>query len=307
MASKARELKLTNLDKVYWPDEGYTKGDMLAYYERIAKTILPYLKDRPMVLNRHPDGIQHEGFFQKQIDKHAPSWIETVDVQHAKKITTYLMVQNVETLLYVANLGCIELNPFHASVPNLNNPDYMVIDLDPEQVAFDKVIGIALSIHELLDELGVKNYCKTSGGRGLHIYVPMQGKYDFAQSQDLAHLIAAYCELKHPKLVSLIRNPKDRQKRIYIDYLRNSPHQTVAAPYCLRPKPFAPASTPLAWDEVKTGLNPCDFTIETLPDRIDQVGDLFKPVLGRGINLKKCLSSLHKILNNLGPACLDNS
>lgn len=296
MAAKVRELKLSNLDKIYWPEQGYSKGDMLSYYERIAKTILPYLINRPMVLNRHPDGIAQEGFFQKQVDKYAPSWLETVDVQHAKKVTTYVMVQNVETLLYVANLGCIELNPFHSSIPHLDKPDYMVIDLDPEQVSFNKVIKLALNIHEMLDEVGMKNYCKTSGGRGLHIYVPLQAKYDFAESQDLAHLIGIIMQMRYPKLVSLVRNPKDRQQRIYIDYLRNSIHQTLAAPYCLRPKAKAPISTPLAWDEVCSGLNPLDFNILTVPKRIEQSGDLFKPVLKKGIVMKKCLKQLQQML-----------
>jgi len=289
-------IKLTNLDKVFWPEEGYTKGDVINYYQSIKKIILPYLKNRPMVLNRHPNGILGKSFFQKQIGAHTPSFIETVNVEHSHKIVTYLMVQNIETLLYVANLGCIELNPFHAQVMNLNNPTYMILDLDPEQVSFLGVVEVALSIHALLEEVGIKNYCKTSGGRGLHIYIPLAGAYDFAQSQNLAHLIGIIIESKHQELVSLARLPKERQNRVYIDYLRNSRHQTVAAPYSLRPKPHAPVSTPLSWDEVNPKLNPLDFNIKTIPERIKKVGDFFKPVLGPGINIEKSLKLLEKFI-----------
>lgn len=288
------EIKLTNLDKVFWLKEGYTKGDVIEFYEHIAPTILPYLKDRPMVLNRHPNGIKGESFFQKQIDAHTPSFISRVVIEHSHKDVTYLMVQDVETLLYVANLGCIELNPFHAQVPTLDHPTYMVIDLDPEAVSFAGVCEVALSIHALLDSVGIKNYVKTSGGRGLHIYVPLKAKYDFAHAQDLARIIGMIMEEKHPKLVSLARLPKDRQRRVYVDFLRNSMHQTVAAAYSIRPKPGAPVSTPITWEELEAGIDPLDFTIKTLPARIKTVGDLFKPVLGRGINLEKALGLLAK-------------
>ncbi len=286
------EIQLSNLDKIFWPKEGYTKGDVIEFYEHIANIILPYLKDRPMVLNRHPNGIEGESFFQKQIDSHTPSFVERVVVEHSHKDVTYLMVQNIETLLYVANLGCIELNPFHAQVPKLDHPTYMVIDLDPEAVSFAGVCELALSIHELLESVNIKNYVKTSGGKGLHIYVPLKAKYDFAQSQELAHLIGTIMESRHPKLVSLTRLPKNRQKRVYVDFLRNSVHQTVASVYSIRPKPGATVSTPLLWEELKAGITPLDFTIKTLPARLKAKGDLFKAVLGQGINLKKSLELL---------------
>jgi bifunctional non-homologous end joining protein LigD len=298
MRSKNRPLKLTNLDKIFWPKNGYTKGDVIAYYESIGKIILPYLINRPMVLNRHPNGIDGESFFQKQIDAHAPAWIERTTVLHQQKKTTYLMVQNIETLLYVANLGCIELNPFHSQIPHLENPSFMVLDLDPEKTAFDKVIEVAISIRELLIDIGMNCYCKTSGGRGLHIYVPLGAKYDFDQSQKLAHLIALIIESRHKDLVSLERLPKNRQRRIYIDFLRNSIHQTLCSAYSLRPRSGAPVSTPLDWSELRPGLDPLDYNIETTPARLKEIGDIFKPVLKRGINMKKSLELLYKIAPN---------
>lgn len=285
-------LELSNLEKIYWPESSITKGDMLDYYLKIGKTILPYLKDRPMVLNRHPNGINKSNFFQKQASPETPNWIQTTPIQHTHKVTDYILVQDVETLLYVANLGCIELNPFHSHVPKLLFPDYCVLDLDPENVPFDSIIEVALAIHEILDEIGAENFCKTSGGRGLHIYIPLHANYTFEQSQDFALIIGIIIRSKFPQLVSLERSPSKRQKQIYIDYLRNSFAQTLASPYCLRPKKYAPVSTPLEWHEVKPGLDPIDFNIHTVPDRIKSKKDIFKPVIKKGINLKNCLKKL---------------
>lgn len=282
-------LELSNLEKVFWPDEGYAKGDVIEFYYAIATTILPYLVDRPMVLNRHPNGIAGQSFFQKQVDAHIPQFIETVDVKHTHKLVRYLMVNDIESLLYVANLGCIELNPFHARIPHLDKPSYMVFDLDPEEISFDAVIEVAKSIHDLLCEIGIESYLKTSGGRGLHIYIPLGAQYNFFESEQFCHLVAMIIQSRHKTLVSLARLPKKRQGRVYIDFLRNSIHQTVVSAYSIRPKPFAPVSAPLLWEELKSGLNPLDFTIKTMPLRIDKMGDIFAPVLGKGIDLRKAL------------------
>lgn len=296
MPSKSSaKLTLTNLDKVFWPKEGYTKGDVIGYYEAIAPFILPHIKDRPMVLNRHPNGINGESFFQKNT-KDLPSWIETAPITHSSKTIQYLLVQDKDTLIYVANLGCIELNPFHSRVQNIDNPDYLVFDLDPEAVHFDRVIEAALVVHELLDNLHLQNYCKTSGGRGLHIYVPLGAKYDYQQVQHMGQLVALMALQELPDLLSLERSPAKRQKQIYLDVPRNARGQTIACPYCIRPRPGAPVSTPLEWDEVKPGLDPLSFNLKTVPQRVKKVGDLFKPVLGRGADFQKAL----KVLNNMG-------
>jgi bifunctional non-homologous end joining protein LigD len=292
MPTNKEKFSFSNTEKVFWPREHYTKGDMLDYYEAVASTILPHLRDRPMVLNRYPGGITGESFFQKQVDlSQLPPWVKTAKVHHSNRVIDYVLVQDLETLLYVVNLGSIELNPFLSKVPSILAPDYMVIDLDPEDVPFKGVVEVALTIHEILNSIGAENYCKTSGGRGLHIYVPLGAKYDFSQSQNFAHVLGLVAQTKHPRLVSLVRNPRERQKRVYVDFLRNSQHQTVAVAYCLRPKPHAPVSAPLRWDEVNDELDPLAFNIETMPQRIVDEGDLFAAVLGKGVDLAAAFSS----------------
>lgn len=291
------KFNFTNVDKIFWPQDNYTKGDLINYYESIAPTILPYLRDRPMVLNRHPNGIEHENFFQKQVDlKHLPSWIETISVHHKERSVDYLVVQNLETLLYVANLGCIELNPFSSRSAHLENPDYMIIDLDPEDLLITSVAHVALIINNILNSVGMKNYCKTSGKRGLHIFVPLGAQLDFAQSQELCKIIGVLTQLRLPKLVSLEHRPAKRQKRVYVDYLRNAQHQTIASAYSVRPSAGAPVSAPLEWNEVRAGFDPRDFNIETMPQRIREIGDIFSPVIKLNINLKTSLKSLQDLL-----------
>lgn len=272
-------LKLTNLNKVWWPKEKYTKGNVLEYYKKIAPYILPYLKNRPLVMHRFPNGIDQEGFFQKDVDHKVPDWIETVEIQHESKKLHYIVVQNLATLLYVINLGSFELHTFHSQIVDEHFPDYLILDLDPEKVAFEEVVKTAQFIHEYLLKFKIKSLCKTSGGRGLHIYIPLGKKYDDEQVHAFAHLIALQVQEQLPDLISLERKPANRQKRIYMDYLRNSFGQTVVTPYTLRPRPHAPVSTPLKWTEVEAGLDPLAFTIETVPTRLKKVGDLFKPIL----------------------------
>jgi bifunctional non-homologous end joining protein LigD len=290
------KFKFTNREKIFWPEEGYSKGDVLDYYEAIAPTILPYLKNRPLVMLRHPNGINQESFFQKQVDRaHLPSWAETVRVRHQEKYVDYILVQNIESLLYVINLGCIEVNPFHSQVSNLENPDYMIFDLDPEDIDFKHVINTTLVIHNILNSLEIANYCKTSGKRGLHIFVPLGGQINFEQSQELAKVIAFMAQCRLPDIISLERSPKNRQKRVYIDFLRNSRHQTVASAYSLRPIANAQVSAPLYWEEVNEELDPRIFNIETMPQRIYDHGDLFRHILDKNINLSKSLNKLQDI------------
>jgi len=289
-------MMLTNLDKIFWPEEKYTKGDVIAYYDAVAPTILPYLKDRPMVLNRHPNGITDKGFFQKNVSASKfPSWIQTAKIMHHERAIEYVLVQDKDTLIYIANLGCIELNPFHARVKSITHPDYLVIDLDPEKVPFSKVVEAALVVHDIFEELKVPNFCKTSGGRGLHIYVPLSAKYDYEQVQLVGKLIATLTQDRLPKLISLERSPAKRQRQIYIDIPRNASGQTLTSPYSLRPRSHAPVSMPLEWKEVTKDLDPLAFDIKTAPARIKKKAkDPFKPVLGAGINLKQILTRLQE-------------
>lgn len=291
-----RSLKLTNLEKVYWPKEKYTKGDLIEYYRNIAPFILPYLKDRAESMNRHPGGINGPNFFQKDVRDQMPSWIKTKKIfsESNNANINYLVCQDEATLVYMANLGCIEINPWNSRIQKQEHPDYLVIDLDPEDISFDRVVLVAQSVHKLLDSIGVKNFCKTSGATGLHIYVPLGAKYNYDQAKEFAHLVALIINKQLPDITSVERSPKKRQKRVYLDYLQNRKGQTLAAPYSVRPKPGATVSTPLEWSEVRTGLDPHKFTIKTIFARIKKKKDLFKPVLGPGSDLKKALKKLEK-------------
>jgi bifunctional non-homologous end joining protein LigD len=206
-----------------------------------------------------------------------------------------MFCQEKASLLYMANLGCIEINPWNSRLNSLDKPDYIVIDLDPQDVPFREVVKVARAVKVVLDKAAIEGYCKTSGSRGLHIYIPMGAKYDYEQAKNFAHLIAGFVHELEPDITSIERMPAKRKNKIYIDFLQNRSGQTLAAPYCLRPKAGAKVSTPLAWEEVKDGLDPAAFTIETIFVRLEKKGDLFKPLLtGKGIYLEKALEKLKK-------------
>jgi bifunctional non-homologous end joining protein LigD len=290
------ELKLTNQNKIYWPDEGYTKGDMINYYNTIYKYILPYLKDRPESLNRTPNGISAKGFYQKDAGGQAPDWVKSVKLysESTDKDIDYIICNDKATLLYLNNLGCIELNPWNSRLGSLEYPDYMVIDLDPsDKNTFGEVIDAALATKEVLDKAGAKAYCKTSGSTGLHIYVPMGAQYNYEQVRDFCKIIVMMVQEMMPENTTLERSLKKRSDtKMYLDFLQNRQGQTLAAAYSVRPKPGATASAPLHWKEVKSGLHPSQFHIHNLPQRVEKIGDIFKPVLGKGIDILKCLKNL---------------
>ena len=286
-----KELKFTHLSKVYWPDDGITKRDMFNYYYRIAEFILPYLKDRPMSLNRFPNGIKGPSFYQKDVKGKVPEWVSktypytTSEGEHKE----YLVGDDEATLLWMASLGCIEMNPWFSRVQSPDNPDYCVIDLDPDKNTFEQVIEAAQEVRKVLDALGVSSYPKTSGSTGIHIYIPLGAKYSYEQSQLFAKVIVSLVHEQLPDFTSLKRKVSDRKGKMYLDFLQNRPGATIAGPYSLRPKPGATVSMPLAWDEVKRGLKMSDFTIHNAYDRLKETGDLFKGVLGKGIELNKII------------------
>ncbi len=292
----SKSIQLSNLSKIFWPKEGFTKGDVIEYYKKIAPYLLPYLKNRPLSLKRNPNGIIDDGFYQKDAGENAPSWIKKIDIHSASNNKTihYIMCNDLTSLLYIANLGCIEMNPWFSTANKIDKPDYMVIDIDPSaNNTFDQVIETALMVKSILDSAGAESYCKTSGATGLHIFVPMGGKYEYEQVKQFAHVIATLTNEQLPNTTTLIRSLSKRaDNKIYIDYLQNRRGQTLACAYSLRPKPGAPVSTPLLWKEVKPGLNPLHFTIDSIHKRIEKTGDLFAPVLAKGIDLKKCLDKL---------------
>lgn len=289
------KVKLTNQDKIYFPKDEITKGDVVDYYQTISEYILPHLKNRPLSLNRFPNGIEEDGFYHKDAGDNTPKWIKTTEVysESTDKDIDYIICNNQATLAYLNNLGCIDLNPWNSRIPKLDFPVFLVLDLDPSpKNSFDDVIETALQIKEILDEIKVDGYCKTSGSSGIHIYIPMGRKYDYEQVKNFAHLLMKKTLEQLPELTTLERSLKKREKnKIYLDYLQNRSGQTLASVYSLRPKEGAPVSMPLEWNELKKGLRPTDFNIYNSLERIQKKGDLFLPVLGKGINMLKVLKN----------------
>jgi bifunctional non-homologous end joining protein LigD len=289
------EVPFTNLDKMYWPDSGFRKYDLIDYYIQVSEVMLPYLKDRPQNLHRHPNGIKKQGFYQKDNEGNLPDWMATTEIysESSEKDIEYLLCQNEATLLYMANLGCIEINPWNSRIDNLDNPDYTVIDLDPsDKNTFDEVIEVAQAAKEVMDIAKIDGFCKTSGSSGLHIYIPLGGNYSYDEARDFTKLLCYYIAERVPKITSMDRAKKKRKDKIYLDYLQNRRGQTLASAYCVRPKPGAPVSAPLEWKEVKSGLKILDFNIKNMSQRIQKKGDLFKKVLGKGIDMEKAMQSL---------------
>lgn len=291
----SHELKLTNLNKIYWKKEKFSKGDMINYYLQIAPYMLPYMMDRPQSLNRHPNGIDGPNFFQKNQKGKLPAWMQThKDFSESTNETIdYLVCSNEATLIYMANLGCIEMHPWHSRTQSWQYPDWCLIDLDPDtKNTFEQVIDTALVVKKILDSIGANACVKTSGSSGIHIYIPLGAKYNYDQSKQLAELIVTLVNTELPEVTSVQRSPAKRKGKIYLDYLQNRQTQTAAAPYSLRPKPGMPVSTPLDWSELKKGLTPTTYNAKNIFDRLKTEGDLFKPVLEKGIDLEKLLGKL---------------
>ncbi|OOQ61361.1 DNA ligase D [Mucilaginibacter pedocola] len=290
------DLKFTHLSKIYWPEDGITKRDMFNYYYQVAEYILPYLKDRPQSLNRFPNGIHGPSFYQKDVKGKAPDWVKTFPYKTSEgEDKDYLVGHDEATLLWMASLGCIEMNPWFSRVQSPDNPDYCIIDLDPDKNTFDQVIAAAQEVKKVLDAVDVPSFCKTSGSTGMHIYIPLGAKYDYDQSQLFARLIVNIVHQQIPGYTTLERMVKNRDGKMYLDFLQNRPGATIAGPYSLRPKPGATVSMPLHWDEVKPGLTMKDFTIHNSIARLKKEGDLFAGVLGKGIDLEKTIKKAQRI------------
>lgn len=291
------KLPVSHPDKLYWPDEGITKGMMVDYYQSVAKFILPYLKNRPQSLNRTPGGIAQSGFYHKDAGENAPSWVKSFPVysESSQKQVDYIVCNDKQTMAYLNNLGCIELNPWHSVISKPDHPDYLIIDLDPsEKNTFEQVIDAALHFKELMDKIKIPSYCKTSGSSGIHIFVPMGKKYNYEQVKDFAHVMCMIVQNQIPEFTTLERSLSKRGKnKMYLDYLQNRKGQTIASVYSLRPKAGAPVSMPLFWKEVKPGLTPQQFNIHNALKRIEKNGDIFRGVFDHGINIEKCLKQLH--------------
>jgi bifunctional non-homologous end joining protein LigD len=288
------ELKFNHLGKVFWPRDGYTKRDLLNYYYQAGEYLLPYLKDRPQSLNRFPNGIGGKSFYYKNVTDTAPEWVKQFPYRTSEgEDKNFLVVEDEASILWMANMGAIEMNPWNSTVRAPDHPDWCIIDLDPtEKNTFEQVIKTAQTTRKLLQALKIESYPKTSGSTGIHIYIPMGRKYTYDECQLFARLIATRVHNELPSFTSIERMTRNRAGKIYIDFLQNRPKATLAAPYSIRPKPKATVSMPLHWEEVKRGLKMTHFTIENSIARIRSEGDLFKGVLGKGIDMAKVLRVL---------------
>jgi bifunctional non-homologous end joining protein LigD len=292
------DLSFTHLSKVFWPKEKYTKRDLLNYYYQVAPYILPWLKDRPQSLNRHPNGITGPSFYQKNVSGKVPDWIKTFPYHSAddNEDKEFLVCTDEASLLYMVSLGCIELNPWSSRTVTPDNPDWCIIDLDPDKkTPFDQVIEAAQVTRKILDAAGVASYCKTSGSTGMHVYFPLGAKYTYELSKEFARVVVGHVHQEIPDFTTIERMTSQRKGRMYLDFLQNRPQATIASPYSVRPKPGATVSAPLHWEEVKKGLIMQDFTIKNMPARVREMGDLFKPVLGKGIDMEKALKKLNAL------------
>jgi bifunctional non-homologous end joining protein LigD len=285
-----RVVKLTNLSKLFWPDEGITKRDLLQYYADVAPALLPHLADRAMVMKRYPHGAGGAFFFMKRAPAPRPDWIQICSIDHnsakahgAGKVIDFPMIQDLASLLWVINLGCIDLNQWYARHDDVDRPDYLHFDLDPVVGArFDTVRETALVLHEALDSLGMPNLAKTTGSKGIHIYVPIERGPTQKEVWTVAKALAVNLEQRHPKLITAeYRIAKRPAGRVLVDYNQNAWGHTLASVYSVRPKPRASVSTPVTWDEIAAGIAIDDFRIDNVPARLADKGDLWAPLFAK--------------------------
>lgn len=290
------EIKITNPSKIYFPERGITKSDLIAFYQSITNYILPHLQQRPQSLNRYPNGINGLNFYQKDTSDYAPSWVDTSRFysESTEKEIEYILCNNSKTMAYLNNLGCIDFNVWTSKIETIDNPDYLVLDLDPsEGNTFKDVIETALAVKEVLDLAEINGYCKTSGSSGIHIYIPMGAEYSFDHVRHFAHVLMKMVQKKLPTLTTLERSLSKRDRsKIYLDYLQNRKGQTLSSVYSVRPNLHASVSMPLQWEELKMDLLPEDFTIENAKERLEKMGDMFLPVLSESTDI---LSALEKL------------
>ncbi len=290
-------LKFSNLKKIFFPKDGWTKGDVLDFYARVAQFLLPHLKDRPLSLKRYPNGIADEFFFQKNAGAHFPKWMRChpITEHHPPKVNHYPLADDRASLLYLVNLGCIDQNPWMSRAGSLDKPDWMLLDLDPVDASFDLLVDAALLVREILEGLGLKGYPKTTGGDGMHVYVPFDPDYSYEQIRSFAELISHLALAREPSLFTTPRSVEKRKKgRVYFDYLQIGIGKTIAAPYVVRAYDGAAVATPLDWKEVKRGLRPTDFHLGNAIERFEERGDLFEPVLKGGQRLETALEALNE-------------
>jgi bifunctional non-homologous end joining protein LigD len=294
-----RELRLTRLHKVFWPEDNITKGDLVEYYRSIAPYALPYLKDRPTVLTRYPDGITGDMFYQKNLPDWTPPWLRTVPLwsEHSQREIHYLLLDDADGLAFIANMASIPIHCWASRTADLERPDWTIVDLDPKNAPREHVVPLALSIHALCETIGLPNYVKTSGQTGLHVLIPLAGQCTFEQARQLAYLLGMIIERQHPDMATTARNPAARGGRVYLDWGQNAHGQLLVAPFSVRPVPAAPVSMPLEWDEVVVGLDPKQFNLRNALARVQAwKRDPIAPVLTTRPDLRAVFGKLESLL-----------
>jgi bifunctional non-homologous end joining protein LigD len=292
-----RTLRLSNLDKPFWPDEGITKGELLAYYRDVSKALVPHLRKRPFTMKRYPDGWQGKSFFQKQAPSHIPDWIETAAFpastrEGEKKVIDYALVDDELALLWMVNMGCIDMHTWASRADRPERPDWVMFDLDPSEGAtFEDVVEVALLVRETLDVLGLESVPKTSGSRGIHVLVPIARRHAFDEVREFAGIVAGALARAHPGLVTT-EWTRAKRRGVLVDANQNGPGKTTASVYSVRPRAGAPVSTPLRWDEVVSGLDIQSFTMDVVLERVRKDGDLFARVLDGGQSLGAALRAV---------------
>lgn len=291
---EGKEINLTNLDKKFWPGEGLTKAHLIKYYSEMALLILPYLKNRLLVMKRYPDGIGGHSFYQKDCPSYAPEWVKTFPVEHSRKIINYIICNDIATLIWLANQGCIEIHAWLSTLNNLDCPDVAVMDLDPaEGVSFSEVSKVALLVRKLLHFFDLNSFVKTSGASGLHIFVPILPEYSFEVVTECIKYIAELVVKVFPQKSTVERSVNKRYGKVYLDYLQNGRGRTMVFPYSLRPLPGAPVSTPVKWDEVPSLASSAAFTIHTIRQRVFELdGDLWREMLSYRQSLDKLVETV---------------
>jgi bifunctional non-homologous end joining protein LigD len=292
-----RTLRLSNLDKPFWPEEGITKGELLAYYRDVAAVLVPHLRKRPFTMKRYPDGWQGKSFFQKQVPSHMPDWIDRAPFpastrEGEKRVIDYALIDDELALLWAVNMGCIDMHTWASRADKPDRPDWVMFDLDPsEGSGFEEVIEVARLVRQALEVLELESVPKTSGSRGIHVLVPISRRHDFAEVREFAGIVAGALARAHPGLVTT-EWTKAKRKGVLVDANQNGPGKTTASVYSVRPRAGAPVSAPLRWDEVKEGLDIAAFTTDVVLERVAREGDLFARVLEGGQSLGAALRAL---------------
>ncbi len=289
-------VKLTNPDKVWWPQDGITKGNLIAWYDAVADLLLPHLRDRPVHLNRFPDGIDGKSFYQREAKEGTPDWVLTVPVARDEGPVPHHVCNDRDTLLYLVNLGSIDLHPWLSRWQSPDSPDFAVLDLDAKESPFGDAVKVARAAGRLLRGIGVRPLLKTSGKSGLHVYVPLQAGYTYDHARMFTEAVARVLARELPDIATVERLPRSRGRRVYLDFLQNRRSQTVVPPYVARPVPGAHVSMPLHWDELEGDLSPGHFTVRTALERLQRLGDLFRPALQDAHDLLPAIEALGQVL-----------